>query len=163
MAGERITGTLAAAVTPLRDGGAQLDEDALGALLGFYASTELDGLLVAGTTGEGILLSEPERWLLAELAVAGSGRLRTIVHCGAQTTRETSALAAHAAEAGARGEGVPGCASSHCGPRSIPRLRTQSYSLRTLPGNGHSARRRHGGRGWWDSQASWRIVPTGAG
>ena len=108
MAGERITGTLAAAVTPLRDGGARLDEDALGALLRFYASTELDGLLVAGTTGEGILLSGQERRLLAELAVAGSGRLRMIVHCGAQTTRETSALAAHAAEAGADGVAVIG-------------------------------------------------------
>ncbi len=108
MAGQRITGTLAAAVTPLRDGGARLDEDALGALLAFYSATELDGLLVAGTTGEGILLSEQERRRLAEFAVAGSGRLRTIVHCGAQTTSETSALSAHAAQAGADGVAVIG-------------------------------------------------------
>ncbi len=119
MAGERITGTLAAAVTPLRDGGARLDEDALGALLRFYASTELDGLLVAGTTGEGILLSEQERRLLAELAIAGSGRLRMIVHCGAQTTRETSALAAHAAEAGAGGVAVIGPPYFPLGPAEL--------------------------------------------
>ncbi len=119
MAGERITGTLAAAVTPLRDGGARLDEHALGALLRFYASTELDGLLVAGTTGEGILLSEQERRSLAELAVAGSGRLRMIVHCGAQTTRETSSLAAHAAEAGADGVAVIGPPYFPLGPAEL--------------------------------------------
>jgi dihydrodipicolinate synthase/N-acetylneuraminate lyase len=33
--------------------------------------------------------------------VASAGQLRVIVHCGAQTTAETCALAAHAAEAGA--------------------------------------------------------------
>jgi dihydrodipicolinate synthase/N-acetylneuraminate lyase len=57
--------------------------------------------LVLGTTGEGIMLTEAERRRVAELAVAGAGRLRVIVHCGAQSTAETSALAAHAAEAGA--------------------------------------------------------------
>jgi hypothetical protein len=56
---------------------------------------------VLGTTGEGILLGPDERRRAAELAVAGSGALRVIVHCGAQTTADTSALAAHAAEAGA--------------------------------------------------------------
>jgi dihydrodipicolinate synthase/N-acetylneuraminate lyase len=119
VAGERITGTLAAAVTPLRDGGARLDEEALGALLEFYASTELAGLLVAGTTGEGILLSEHERRELAHLAVTGAGRVPVIVHCGAQTTRETSALAAHAAEAGADGVAVIGPPYFPLGPAEL--------------------------------------------
>jgi dihydrodipicolinate synthase/N-acetylneuraminate lyase len=101
MAGERITGTLAAAVTPLRDAGRRLDEDAFGPLLEFYGSSGVEGILVLGTTGEGIMLTEAERRRVAELAVAGAGRLRVIVHCGAQSTAETSALAAHAAEAGA--------------------------------------------------------------
>ncbi len=101
MGPERISGTLAAAVTPLRDGGERLDEDALGSLLEFYGASGLDGLLVLGTTGEGILLGHAERCRVAELVVAGAGALRVIVHCGAQSTAETSALAAHAAEAGA--------------------------------------------------------------
>jgi dihydrodipicolinate synthase/N-acetylneuraminate lyase len=105
---ERIAGTLAAAVTPLRDGGARLDEDAFAALLEFYGSTPLAGLLVAGTTGEGLLLSAQERRRLAELAVEGAARLRVIVQCGAQTTAETTALSAHAAEAGADGVAVIG-------------------------------------------------------
>jgi dihydrodipicolinate synthase/N-acetylneuraminate lyase len=101
MADERISGTLAAAVTPLRDGGARLDEDAFAPLLEFYGAAGLEGLLVLGTTGEGILLGQDERRRAAELAVAGVSALRVIVHCGAQTTAETCVLAAHAAEAGA--------------------------------------------------------------
>jgi dihydrodipicolinate synthase/N-acetylneuraminate lyase len=101
-----ISGTLAAAVTPLRDGGRRLDVDAFGPLLEFYAGSGLDGLLVLGTTGEGILLDAEERRRAAELAVAGAGPLRLIVHCGAQTTAETSDLAAHAANAGADGVAV---------------------------------------------------------
>ncbi len=101
MAEERISGTLAAAVTPLRDGGERLDEDAFTSLLEFYGADRLEGLLVLGTTGEGILLGHDERRRVVELAVAGAGGLRVIVHCGAQTTAQTSALAAHAAQAGA--------------------------------------------------------------
>lgn len=98
---QRIRGTLAAAVTPLRDDGARLDEDAFGPLLDFYSGSGLDGILVLGTTGEGIMLADQERRRVAELAVAGAVGLRVIVHCGAQTTADTCALAAHAAGAGA--------------------------------------------------------------
>jgi dihydrodipicolinate synthase/N-acetylneuraminate lyase len=108
MAEERISGTLAAAVTPLRDGGERLDEDAFAPLLEFYAAGGLEGILALGTTGEGILLNAAERRRVAELAVASAGSLKVIVHCGAQTTAETSALAAHAAEAGADGAAVIG-------------------------------------------------------
>jgi dihydrodipicolinate synthase/N-acetylneuraminate lyase len=101
VAEDRISGTLAAAVTPLRDGGRRLDEDAFGPLLEFYAGSGLEGVLVLGTTGEGILLGGDERRRAAQLAVTGGAALRVIVHCGAQTTAETSALAGHAAEAGA--------------------------------------------------------------
>ena len=101
MSAERISGTLSAPATPLSDGGARLDEEAFGPLLEFYAASRLAGVLVLGTTGEGILLGHKERRRVAELAVAGAGPLRVIVHCGAQSTAETSALAAHAAEAGA--------------------------------------------------------------
>ncbi|HET8980917.1 MAG TPA: dihydrodipicolinate synthase family protein [Solirubrobacteraceae bacterium] len=106
MTSERITGTLAAAVTPLRDDGTRLDEDALHPLLDFYGAAGLNGALVLGTTGEGVLLRDDERRRVAELAVAGAGGLRIVVHCGAQTTAQTTALSAHAAEAGADGVAV---------------------------------------------------------
>jgi dihydrodipicolinate synthase/N-acetylneuraminate lyase len=97
-----IHGALAAAVTPLRDGGTRLDEDAFGPVAEFLAAGGLDGILALGTTGEGILLSRDERRRAAELYLeACRGRLEVAVHCGAQTTADTVALAEHAASAGA--------------------------------------------------------------
>lgn len=101
-----IRGTLAAAVTPLRDGGDRLDEGAFAPLVEFYAASGIDGLLMLGTTGEGVLLERDERRRAAELMVGEAGALPVIVHCGAQTTAETSELAAHATEAGAYGVAV---------------------------------------------------------
>ena len=106
MVDDRISGTLAAAVTPLRDDGARLDEDAFASLLEFYGASGLDGVLVLGTTGEGIMLEGHERRSVAERAVAGAAGLSVVVHCGAQTTPQTCALAAHAAEVGADGVAV---------------------------------------------------------
>src|SRR5256714_11031944 len=98
--------TLAAAATPLKDGGAALDEDAFGPLVEFLAAGGLDGILAMGTTGEGILLSVEERRRLMELFVGGP--LDVIVHAGAQTTAATVALAEHAASVGAAGVAVIG-------------------------------------------------------
>ena len=97
-----IRGAFAAALTPLTDGGARLDEDAFAPYAAWLADGGVDGILATGTTGEGILLSQAERRRVVELYVdAAAGRLPVAVHCGAQTTAETAALAAHAAEAGA--------------------------------------------------------------
>jgi dihydrodipicolinate synthase/N-acetylneuraminate lyase len=97
-----ISGALAAAATPLRDGGAAVDEDGFGPLVTFLADGGLDGLLALGTTGEGILFSVPERKRVTECFLeASAGKLQVAAHCGAQTTADTVALAAHAAEAGA--------------------------------------------------------------
>jgi dihydrodipicolinate synthase/N-acetylneuraminate lyase len=97
-----IRGVFAAALTPLRDGGAALDEQAVAPYVSFLAAGGVDGVLVGGTTGEGILLSLPERMALLELFVeAARGRLGVAAHCGAQSSADTAALAAHAARAGA--------------------------------------------------------------
>ena len=97
-----LRGTLAAALTPLRDGGEALDQGAFAPYVDFLAAAGLDGILGLGTTGEGVLLSRDERRHAAELFLeAARGRLDVAVHCGAQTTADTAALAAHAAEAGA--------------------------------------------------------------
>jgi dihydrodipicolinate synthase/N-acetylneuraminate lyase len=106
MDSERLSGTLAAAVTPMRDQGQRVDEAAFEPLYDFYRHAGLDGLLILGTTGEGILLSSEERRRVTNLAVAQAGGLPVIVHCGAQTSAETSTLAQHAAEAGAAGVAV---------------------------------------------------------
>jgi dihydrodipicolinate synthase/N-acetylneuraminate lyase len=104
-----LKGALAAAVTPLREEGESLDEDAFESYLDYLAAGGLDGILALGTTGEGILLSTEERRRAAELFVEAAGdRLQVAVHCGAQTTADTVALAAHAPEVGADAVAVIG-------------------------------------------------------
>lgn len=100
--GTVLRGAIAAAVTPLAAGGAVLDENAFRPYVDFLAGHGLDGLLALGTTGEGVLFDLDERRRVAELYIeAAGGRLQVAVHCGAQTTADTVALAGHAAEAGA--------------------------------------------------------------
>lgn len=97
-----LHGAIAAAVTPLRDGGSAVDDGAFGSFVRFLADGGVDGVLACGTTGEGILLTVDEREHVAELFVATrpDGFL-VAVHAGAQTTDDTVALSTHAKEIGA--------------------------------------------------------------
>src|SRR5688500_17948828 len=102
-----LRGALAAAVTPLA--GERLDEEAVQPYVEFLTGAGLDGLLVLGTTGEGILFGVDERRRVLESYVAAaSGRLQVAAHCGAQSTADTVALAAHAAAVGADAVAVIG-------------------------------------------------------
>jgi dihydrodipicolinate synthase/N-acetylneuraminate lyase len=102
-----LRGALAAALTPLRDGGEALDEDAIAPYVDFLAAGGVDGLLALGTTGEGFLLPLEQRLRAAQLFVeAADRRLLVAVHCGAQSTWDTVQLAAHAADIGADGVAV---------------------------------------------------------
>jgi dihydrodipicolinate synthase/N-acetylneuraminate lyase len=96
-----------AMLTPLTDGGAALDLDAFQPMIDFLLERGADGVFVCGSTGEGINLDVDERrqaLRASSRALAGRGNL--LVHCGAQTTRDTVALARDAAEAGADGVAV---------------------------------------------------------
>ena len=102
-----LRGALAAAVTPLA--GDSLDDDAVGRYVDFLDSGGVDGVLVLGTTGEGLLFDGDERRrVLALFVAAAAGRLQVAAHCGAQTTADTVALAANAAGAGADAVAVIG-------------------------------------------------------
>ena len=104
-----LKGALAAAVTPLRGEGEALYEEAFAPYLDYLVAGGLDGILALGTTGEGILLSASERRRVAELFIQSAAEgFDVAVHCGGQTTAETVALAAHAAEAGADAVAVIG-------------------------------------------------------
>jgi dihydrodipicolinate synthase/N-acetylneuraminate lyase len=104
-----LKGALAAAVTPLRGDGEALDEDAFGPYVEFLEAGGLDGILALGTTGEGILLSIDERKRTAGLFIEAAGdEFDVAVHCGAQTTADTVALAHDAAEQGADAVAVIG-------------------------------------------------------
>jgi dihydrodipicolinate synthase/N-acetylneuraminate lyase len=95
-----LRGTVAAAVTPLRDGA--FDASAVAPYVDFLVGHGVDGVLALGTTGEGVLFSVEEREDIAAAFVeAGNGRLQVAVHAGAQSTADTMALSRHAAEIGA--------------------------------------------------------------
>lgn len=97
-----LHGAIAAAVTPLRDGGRHLDVEAFPRLVRFLAEGGVDGLLACGTTGEGVLLTVDERRRVTELFLASRpDGFQIAVHAGAQTTADSTALAAHAQEVGA--------------------------------------------------------------
>jgi dihydrodipicolinate synthase/N-acetylneuraminate lyase len=97
-----LRGALAASITPLRDHGGAVDDDAFGPLVDFFVEAGLDGILALGTAGEGISLRIEERRRVADLFLQASDRrLQVAIHCGAQTTADTVHLATHAAEVGA--------------------------------------------------------------
>jgi dihydrodipicolinate synthase/N-acetylneuraminate lyase len=86
----------------MRDGGRSLDLDAIGSLAGFLVTGGLDGVLLAGTTGEGVLLTVDERRALVDRWVRDRpDGFQVAVHAGAQSTHDTVSLAAHALDAGA--------------------------------------------------------------
>lgn len=98
----RLQGAIAASVTPMRDGGRAVDVVAIERLTGFLADGGVDGVLSCGTTGEGLLLDVAERRAVTEAFVANApDGFSVAVHAGAQTSRDTIALAAHAQEIGA--------------------------------------------------------------
>src|SRR5436190_21825687 len=96
-----LRGAIAAAVTPLAEDGATIDEDAFASYLTFLSAHGVDGVLALGTTGEGVLFDVTERRRIAELFLEHRGELLVAVHCGAQNTSDTVELAEHAAESGA--------------------------------------------------------------
>jgi len=95
-----LRGAIAAALTPLREN--RLDADAVEPYVEFLADGGLDGVLVMGTTGEGMLFHLDERREIASAFVdAARGRLQVAVHTGMQSTEDTVALTKHAAAIGA--------------------------------------------------------------
>jgi 4-hydroxy-tetrahydrodipicolinate synthase len=90
---------LSAIATPFGDGGA-VDLRAFEAHIGWLADAGLDGVFVAGTTGEGVLLEDDEVAALVERAAARDD-LRVVAQVGRPSTRATVRLAQRAIELGA--------------------------------------------------------------
>jgi 4-hydroxy-tetrahydrodipicolinate synthase len=89
-------------VTPLDAGGESVDEGALAALIEFLIGRRVDSLMVCGTTGEGVLLTDEERQRVAAAAVrAAAGRVPVLVQTGAASTAATLALTRAARDCGA--------------------------------------------------------------
>ena len=83
-------------VTPFTQDG-QVDHSAARRLVEHLIQAGVHGLMTAGTTGEGPLLSAEERMALAETVIEqAAGRVPVAVHVGAITTAETIRMARHA-------------------------------------------------------------------
>lgn len=91
----------AAITTPFADDGT-VDLEAFGGHVAWLAEAGLDGVFVAGTTGEGVLLEEHEVTALVERAAADApAGLRVIAQVGRPSTPATARLARRAVELGA--------------------------------------------------------------
>jgi dihydrodipicolinate synthase/N-acetylneuraminate lyase len=104
-----LRGTIPAALTPLKESGMRLDEDAIAPYLDFLVEHGATGVLAMGTTGEGILLTPAERRTVTDGFIeAAAGRIPVAIHAGSQTTADSVALAEYAAQQGAAAVAVIG-------------------------------------------------------
>lgn len=102
-----LKGVVPAMITPLKNGGKEVDFDALRKYCEFLVSKGVQGLFVCGTTGEGPLLSIQERKSIAEVAVEQiKHRVKVIIQTGYITTEETILLTKHAQHIGADAAGI---------------------------------------------------------
>ena len=83
-------------VTPF-DRNGQVDEEAFVRLLGFLAENGSDGVVVAGTTGEGATLTDEEKLRLFELAADEGGDLFVVAGTGSNDTAHSVHLSEQAA------------------------------------------------------------------
>lgn len=95
-------GSFTALPTPFRDGA--VDFAALQRLVDFQLENGTDGLVAAGSTGEGVTLAPHERLAVIEFCVgAARGRAPVIAGVGSSDTRVACELARAATRAGAHG------------------------------------------------------------
>lgn len=95
----QLGGILTAMVTPFGSNGG-LAEDASADLIRHLLEHGSDGLVLAGTTGEGPTMSDDEKVALWEIGVAESGGAPVIAGTGSNDTRHTVELTERAAEVG---------------------------------------------------------------
>jgi 4-hydroxy-tetrahydrodipicolinate synthase len=92
-----IGGVLTAMVTPFDANGA-VDEEAFVRLLGFLAENGSDGVVVAGTTGEGATLTDEEKLRIFQLAAEEGGDLLVVAGTGSNDTAHSVHLSEQASQ-----------------------------------------------------------------
>ena len=95
----RLGGILTAMVTPF-DSEGRLDENAAVRLIHHLLANGSDGLVLAGSTGEGATLTDEEKVRLWEIGVAESGDAPIIAGTGTYDTRHSVELTERAHEVG---------------------------------------------------------------
>ncbi len=94
-----IGGVITAMVTPFTDGG-DIDENAAARLVHHLLDNGSDGLVLAGTTGEGATLTDAEKCRLWEIGVAEAGDATIVAGSGSNDTAHSVELTERAAEIG---------------------------------------------------------------
>jgi 4-hydroxy-tetrahydrodipicolinate synthase len=97
-----IGGILTAMVTPF-DADGRVNEEAFVDLLHHLLANGSDGVVVAGTTGEGATLTDAEKLRLFELAVAEAGEATVVAGTGSNDTAHSIELTQRAGELGVDG------------------------------------------------------------
>lgn len=96
-----FTGIFPALLTPFTSDG-EVDEAALRRLVDRMVEAGANGLYLCGSTGEGLLLREAERQMVAEIVIEHiDRRIPAIIHVGALATDTSERLARHARKIGA--------------------------------------------------------------
>jgi dihydrodipicolinate synthase/N-acetylneuraminate lyase len=96
-----IQGILMPMITPFDEKGL-VDEPMLKKLVDFYAQVPVQGLFVLGSSGQGPVMSGPERKRAAEIAIQQTrSRVPVVIHVGTADAESTVELAVHAAQNGA--------------------------------------------------------------
>jgi N-acetylneuraminate lyase len=97
----RMRGLVAAVVTPMNAKG-DLDLSVVPRVVDYLASKGITGIYIAGSTGEGMSLTDEERRGVAEAYVgAAKGRMKSFVQVGHNSLRASADLAGHAESIGA--------------------------------------------------------------
>jgi len=96
-----IQGILIPVITPFDEKGL-VDESILRHLVDFYVQVPVQGLFVLGSSGQGPVMSIPERKRAAEIAIdQARSRVPVVIHVGTADAESTVELAIHAAAKGA--------------------------------------------------------------
>lgn len=103
---EKIQGLINAPFTPFYENG-EVNYEPIEKYAQMLQKNGLKGVFINGSSGEGYLLTEEERMLLAEKWVAVSPKdFKIIVHTGSTCVKSSKRLSAHAQEIGAYGIGA---------------------------------------------------------
>lgn len=105
---EKITGLIAAPFTPMKEDGT-VHPEIIPAYAAKLKSDGVKGVFICGTTGEGMLMTNEERKIVAGGWVKEQTHdFRIIIHVGTTSSRQSRELAAHAQGAGAYAIGCMG-------------------------------------------------------
>ncbi|MDF1714144.1 MAG: dihydrodipicolinate synthase family protein [Akkermansiaceae bacterium] len=97
----RMSGLVAAVVSPMDEAG-ELNLGVVPRVVDHLEKDGITGIYIAGSTGEGMSLTDEERRAVAEAyVVAAKGRMKTFVQVGHNSLKASAELAGHAEAIGA--------------------------------------------------------------